>query len=264
MKCTNRQIGDLLWDYQLELLSPADRQRFEAHLLECDHCFQDVYALAPVFERIKAHPQPFLQELARPGFWEQAKNRFAGLKEQYLVLSPAVRWGLAAAGITALILISILPFRSPDRLADLAVIEPYPFQALSPMGGVGRSEAENTFFRGMQAYNDGRYHEALPSLQAAIALDSTDAEFQFFLGITYLLAGDAASAIAPLTAAILLDPSRFEARARWYLGNAYLLLEDGEKALEELRRVIEGGGEYEFQATVLTRRVEEFRKKELQ
>lgn len=36
--CTNKNLGRMLHDYELGLLSAEDRERFELHLYECDYC----------------------------------------------------------------------------------------------------------------------------------------------------------------------------------------------------------------------------------
>ena len=38
--CTNKEIGKLLYSYQLGLLSEAEADAFEVHLLECPACLE--------------------------------------------------------------------------------------------------------------------------------------------------------------------------------------------------------------------------------
>lgn len=255
MKCIDSSLGELFPKYQLDRLSEGEKRRFEAHVLQCDYCFQQVYALGPAFARIKENPQMFMQALteAEPeGLWGKFKAGFVGIPV-------GARW-LAAAVVAVLAVLLVQPFRGPKSLADLAQVEPYPFHVLAPMGAEGKTEVETVFFQGMQSYNAGNYQAALPHLNEAVLGDPTDAEFQFFLGITHLLAGDAASALAPLQAAISLDPTRFEARARWYLGNAYLLLLDAESAEVELSSVVALNREYAAQSKELLEHLEAFMK----
>lgn len=40
--CTNTGLGRLLHDYELDMLPPEDRHRFELHLYECDYCSSQV------------------------------------------------------------------------------------------------------------------------------------------------------------------------------------------------------------------------------
>jgi len=41
-KCSKPDVGALLHAYELNALSEEDTERFERHLLECEHCFNDV------------------------------------------------------------------------------------------------------------------------------------------------------------------------------------------------------------------------------
>lgn len=38
-ECTDRKLGSLLFAYEIGALGPEDIDRFELHLLECEHCF---------------------------------------------------------------------------------------------------------------------------------------------------------------------------------------------------------------------------------
>lgn len=40
--CTENELGLLLHAYELELLSEGDEERFELHLMDCEHCFDQV------------------------------------------------------------------------------------------------------------------------------------------------------------------------------------------------------------------------------
>jgi len=41
-KCVSPDVGKLLHAYELKKLSAENNERFEIHLLECDHCFKEV------------------------------------------------------------------------------------------------------------------------------------------------------------------------------------------------------------------------------
>ena len=53
MPCTDERTGRLIGSYELGLLSKQERKSFEAHVLKCDHCFQDLYRTAPVVSAMK-------------------------------------------------------------------------------------------------------------------------------------------------------------------------------------------------------------------
>jgi len=41
-KCTDERLGVLLHAYELKLLGKDEVERFEMHLLHCEHCFARV------------------------------------------------------------------------------------------------------------------------------------------------------------------------------------------------------------------------------
>jgi hypothetical protein len=43
-ECTNQGVGIMLHGYELKVLSEAEMDLFETHLLECDKCFQELQA----------------------------------------------------------------------------------------------------------------------------------------------------------------------------------------------------------------------------
>ena len=49
-RCIDPQIGNLLHAYELRLLSAEERERFEIHLIACEHCSQEVESFAPALE----------------------------------------------------------------------------------------------------------------------------------------------------------------------------------------------------------------------
>ena len=46
-KCNKPNTGILLHAYELNLLDEDDRDRFEAHVLECEHCYRELKSFAP-------------------------------------------------------------------------------------------------------------------------------------------------------------------------------------------------------------------------
>lgn len=259
MRCTNPQIGKWLVLYQFGQLSSEEKKRFEAHLLECDRCCQEAYVLGPVVERLKANPRPFLAELAAlapppRGIVDrltQTGDRIFSVPKQAL--------GWALTGVVIIALITLVFFlRGPAELRDLAEIEPHYFHAINAMGPAAQTEAERLFLQGMTHYGSGEYNDAIVLLERAAALDSSAAEFQFYLGVTNLLLGRPHAALAPLQQSIARDKTRYEPRARWYMANAYLELNDAQQALTELQRIARRQGEYAAQAREMIAKIAAF------
>jgi hypothetical protein len=52
--CLDPKIGRRLLAYSLDRLSPADEIDFEAHMLECDHCFEALRGLDQIESVLRA------------------------------------------------------------------------------------------------------------------------------------------------------------------------------------------------------------------
>jgi hypothetical protein len=78
-KCSNLRLGQLLHAYELNALSEEDADRFEIHLLECQHCFaeleafEDTAALLRSDEEIKnlARQASTIPESPADSFWRR-------------------------------------------------------------------------------------------------------------------------------------------------------------------------------------------------
>jgi tetratricopeptide (TPR) repeat protein len=241
-----------------EALKKYAEGNFEAaqqqHVMSCTHC----QAMARLFAkhlRVTEVPERAKPRASLIGIMDWITAMADRIGNVKTALPKPVRWGTIGFAAAAIIFLIVFLTRSPGNLRDLAQIEPYYFRAVAPMGARGQSEAEKLFLQGMEHYNNEAYDRSLEFLKRAAALDSTDAEFQFFLGVTYLLQKKPDAAIIPLRAAISLDAPRYEARGRWYLGNAFLLLRQKEKALAEFQAVTELGGEYATEARQMVWRI---------
>lgn len=258
MKCTNKDIGQLITLYEFGQLSEEEKKLFEMHLLECDHCFHSLHNLSPVVERMLENPELFvsaIQEPERASTFEVVKNwlekTLAGGRD---VLERLPLWGKVAlpAGVAVAILLIIL---QPSRqLSDLARIEPIPYRALQIRGSIEGSE--RLFEEGMQFYVEQKYDQAAAKLALAVEKQPDNVSFQFYLGLSYLLAEKSGEAIEHLEKVIELGGNSLLEKAHWYLGNAYLLKGDGEKAMQAFEKVVEMQRDYEWEAREMMGKIE--------
>ena len=61
-RCSDPEVGALLPAYELGLLDQGARARFEAHTLDCDACFSDLYDFHPYAQEMRTAP-----DLVHPG-----------------------------------------------------------------------------------------------------------------------------------------------------------------------------------------------------
>jgi tetratricopeptide (TPR) repeat protein len=121
-------------------------------------------------------------------------------------------------------------------------------------------EAVRLFEKGMQFYVEKRYAQAVEKLPLAAEKEPDTLSFQFYLGLSYLLAEKTDEAIDHFEMTIELGGNFLLEKAHWYLGNAYLLKENGERVLKEFREVVEMEGDYEWEAREVIAGIEKMKR----
>lgn len=86
------------------------------------------------------------------------------------------------------------------------------------------------FADAMVSYKEGNYAEARAKWSRLLKSDAGSDTMRFYIASASLAEGDAASAIAPLTALVTDSTSVFQSRAAWYLFLAHLRMGQYEKA----------------------------------
>ena len=91
------------------------------------------------------------------------------------------------------------------------------------------------FQKGMTAYVEGRYDDAIGFLQSAVQRDKRTDDVNFYLGVSQILAGHPQEASAPLGKVIALENSAYLQSAHYYLGKAYVQQMKLDQAESEFR-----------------------------
>lgn len=55
-ECNNKEIGGLLHSYEIGILSPEENERFEVHLLSCEHCYNQVAQFSDNAAALRSDP----------------------------------------------------------------------------------------------------------------------------------------------------------------------------------------------------------------
>lgn len=121
-----------------------------------------------------------------------------------------------------------------------------------------REESELTqrlFDTGMSYYQKKDYRMAVEYLDQVVEGNSSNAEAQFYLGISYLLLTDLDRGIEHLRHPSVLSDRELPEKAHWYLGNAYLRKNDGVSALREFQLAMQLRGECRTKAEELVREI---------
>jgi len=265
MRCINKKIGKLLFLYEFEKLSPGQKDLFEAHLLECDYCFQQLHNLAPVVKKMRDDPYAFYPALVTRPKTPWYKKLLSTIKsmiwQPVWASAPLARPAFVVALLALVVLIGVQFWPgSPQNYAGLARIEPVRYIPLNTKGAYDRTNAEQLFIEGMQLYAKHQYLRAATKLDSARAYNPEDIGTQFYLGLNYLLAEKPDSAIIYFQKVIANGDNPFIEKSHWYLGNAWLLREDAKQALEEFEKVMKINGTYKWKAEEILNNINKLNK----
>jgi FimV-like protein len=106
----------------------------------------------------------------------------------------------------------------------------------------------------MELYQKRDYPGAIAGLQAALALDPAASAPRFFLGATELLTGDAAAGARDLQM-VAAGSSPFAPEAQFDLAKAYLQQGNKAQAVDALRKLADGPGDFQAAARQLLDRI---------
>ena len=101
---------------------------------------------------------------------------------------------------------------------------------------VTRLQAQSAFERGVAEFNDGRLAMAISSLQEAVQLDPSVAQYSNALGVVYLGLGRSPEALEEFKRAVDLNPRWGEARHN--LGVAYATVGKWREAIQQYREAL--------------------------
>jgi len=100
-QCIDKHIGDKLFAYELNLLSPDDEALVELHLLQCEYCLAQAKRFAAAAERIREHPEA-RKLMKRVEADEEAASAVVPEKRSWFSMSRAAV--LVAAAVVVLLL----------------------------------------------------------------------------------------------------------------------------------------------------------------
>ncbi len=264
--------------YQFNLLREEEKLSVEAHILECDACFEEIYRLGPFIEIIEEMPEFFLSALQpKESFYmrmiKSLKQSVHTLTHQFnLLLSEIAEWWkkpaikiLVSVTAIAMLLIILLPFGS-KRYSDLAIIDDNASYIAFKLRGLVKqfTPTQNLYDQGMEFYQEKNYSKAIDKLSTYVRRKKKNAYGHFYLGVSLLLTDKYKKGIDHLNSASKLCEEQGKEilleKCNWYLGNAYLKTNNVEKALEEFRNVVAIGGEFKEDAIKQIVRIEEMKR----
>lgn len=270
--CTNDSLGMLLPQYELDMLSEAERERFEAHVIHCAYCRTQLETMRQVVDVMFAEREQIVSELEARGLSFNSISRELlttdgepevaetapglGKRTFWHDISDFLRtpwvWGPAVGVACIAAILGVIRPESESRYQRLVSFDLLSFEGTTLRGG---SEAEAVFQEGIRAYEQGDVAAAIPNLKKATELDSANPDAWLYLGISYYVKKDAAHALPVLRKAVELNQDNMLAHGQWYLAQTYLLSDDPANALSLLDELGTRGGPHAQEAAALAQRV---------
>jgi len=263
MKCTNPAMKKLVHLYQLDSLPEQLTIKVEAHLMECQSCLEELYHFSPILEILESSPDKFLDALQpritlASQIKSHLKKRLDSINKiiNFAVSLLTIRWRpaikfLIPVLVAILIAIMLIP-KSSINYSDLAVIAKAPYLGLRLRQPERISAVERLFDEGMLAYELDNYSDAIYKLDSLLIQQPDHADGNFYRGVCLLLTGKIEDGIKNLQVAAELSREKnnnlLPEKCFWYLGNAYLKINDEKRALEEFNKIIAIGEEFKEKA----------------
>lgn len=122
--CTNQEMGRLLHDYELNMLSAEDKHQFELHLYECDHCLALVREFTSVSRIMKTDPDA---KAIIEGVADESSDVSHGRTRKES--SPFTKLLIAAVIVAVLGIPVYLFWLQPDKTAVVQTLELLPTRA---------------------------------------------------------------------------------------------------------------------------------------
>jgi hypothetical protein len=276
-ECIDKELGRLITAYEFDQLAEEDRLRFEAHIMNCPHCLDELQKMGPLVHNLREQRTEIRAALAQRGVHFSLKDRllaetpagesvksktsvFGQLLKLWNILSRPIVW-VPAAAATAVVLFLLLPTMQSNNpyLPYLDFTKaPVNFSTLrQPAGPL--PEAQNLFDLGMAAYGRDRYGRASSYLQKALKLAPDQKHWWLYLGISCYLDHHPQAAVEPLETALTGENKRLQAMARWYLAQAWLAQREAGKARPLLEEAIRQRDDYAVRADSLLARISEIK-----
>jgi tetratricopeptide (TPR) repeat protein len=237
-------MAGLLPFYEAGALDEETRDAFEAHVLACDLCFQELERGAAMSATLDTHRARFADGLALDGELAPSKTQAARRSQGRMfdwARTPGA--GLAYAAILVALIVGTLHVRDsardPRRLASFS-LDAFASEAVRSPGDDGA--IQQLVDAGLSHLELGHHDEAARRFRAALDRDPADARAEYLLGLTHALSGRIDAATADLERAASRAAPALRPAVLWTLANAYLAsgrLEEARASLTEVAALAE-------------------------
>lgn len=252
--CTDPRIGRLIAQYELGLLEGKEREAFLNHLLQCDFCHAELYAMEPIMDLLRAKRE---SALASQKAASRTRRLLWHIRLRTALRRRRIAWAasiLIAAGAVLTLVLWLRPFQGSSELTQVAPPEKTPSSvpksslSAEEIARLRSAEMKTPFESALSAYEKGDFVRAVELLMPIARLEPENPEAHFYLGASWLQLNRPQEAIAPLRRAVELSIGVERERSRYYLALAYARAGHRADALRELEAIIAEGSVYRADA----------------
>jgi tetratricopeptide (TPR) repeat protein len=260
MDCDQISKDELAEKYLLGHSTEAHQEAYERHYFECPRCFDELQAHQALQTELRLQAAAIRAEsLPRRVIWGWRWAAVAAMIGLVVGLAVLELWQTHGVANRTQAVAKAPPPSPAERVPSLPslsvlAVEPPPYALVTLRGSA--DEATKEFQSGMRRYLEADYAGAIRALHSVLKIDPDAIDARFFLGISYLMTEQTDWAIEELRRTAALGNSPYLEGAHFYLAKAYLRTEDLTTAEYELKKTTELHGSHEIEAVKLLQQLQ--------
>lgn len=259
LTCEAVAVQNTIELYVAGQLGESEQAAFEQHYFSCPRCCDELKTYRALQMELLRDPQISSARQRRVPVWA-----WTSVAAGVLLATAAAVWSIVLGRETPSapsVAMPSSPAAAPDphRASAAAVPSAATGDRLSELGRVrapryqpprlrGAGAGDAHFERGMSHYVEGRYQAAIADLRLAATRAPARLERPFYLGASYLMAGNPGAALDHLQVVIAAGESAFLEEARFLAAKALVRKGDLPGARRQLDAVIDLAGDREKEA----------------
>ncbi len=241
--CTDLSKGNLISEYELDLIDEAGRQEFEVHLFECEFCRDELSYFQGTASLLREHREEIAtalkaqKRLVSEGIGTRIKNLISEWLDPVLqpwILVPS----LSGVAVALLLVVMLNGGNNYDQFVTMSAL---PYQTEIVRGDTDDG-AETLFQKGMAAYATGDYRAAVESLEKTVKQTPANFRYRTYLGVSYFMLKKPRKALNELTKADQLTRFALKDELHWYIFQSHLMAGNLKQA-DAIRGEMKANGE---------------------
>ncbi|MCL5991176.1 MAG: tetratricopeptide repeat protein [Bacteroidetes bacterium] len=255
MDCTNPDMEKLIARYEFGLLTEDERKAFEAHILQCDKCFGDLYSMSDVYDTMKENSEELITLLEESiegkkeikSFQSKRQKKTDNKISRFLTSLALLLWvkhRIRTISISLVVLLMLTTLITWDdffggkKTIEIAHIKKAKTEKISKEQQTIIKEETDIAEANIKDYSSLANIQKIPykPLSLMNTRDINEADNPFIEGMELYNANNYREAIKKLDTALTKDTNKSE--INFYLGLCYLLDGKPNRAIRRFQIVI--------------------------